>query len=832
MKNVGALKNVYTEQLNKLQQKHQQECDLLEDLRLFAKQRSIIEKEYAQSLSKLAQQFLSKRSFPLPPGVISDDGQEHRTMHEVWQTVLEETEKVGKVRLQAADIYLQQISEPCKPLRAMKSQVAKKVFENLVEVQKELSLSVQEVTKLQKTYKDEEHLAHDARVKAAEADDKVKRKSVGLFTSMSKLQQQSAKLNVRREGCEVKSTAARNDYILSLSAANAHVLHYYCKDTPELIKTLDGEVYEKAQEYFTLFCQAELHSCGVTQECFMKILADATKVSRDYNLQGFLHDNTVFTDLVQYQFQAQDNDPISKVSREHGCQAALETEAKKCASRIAKEDRVIRSAAKKLQQIQDQVSCANTKGPDVPAEGGSTTASTAVDPCVKMEELRHTIRKAETEKTKAEARMEALKVAGLPTDEYLTNAGAEAVTPEEEEDVSMATASASQPTRTSSVTSYPGKGSDSGINQSLSEYPSEEATLSSSSYGGGGIGSVAPNGSTYVNYQEDDECIDEAFELSTQVVSTNSVYAAAPSASYTSAPSASYTSAPGASYASVHTYPMQCLALYNFQASNVDELNFVEGEQLEIIGDGGIDGWIKARNTSGRIGLIPETYIQAIVDSTLNMSNAPSITYNATGQQDIVASYTPAEATDQQVVSTYSEADYEIQATLSQSAQLPLDGGIWVKALYDYYGTCDEELTFQEGQVIQILRKELHDNVDDGWWEGELNGKIGVFPSLVVEELEPRSKVTGSPLRPGPPEFAPPCLDQGAPQLEITHPTPTEEGGGLPMSEKLQGLAKHGVRHLNNNSSQGPNNAHACSCQQKTPPTQPLAVGLKTDLRS
>jgi len=53
--------------------------------------------------------------------------------------------------------------------------------------------------------------------------------------------------------------------------------------------------------------------------------------------------------------------------------------------------------------------------------------------------------------------MEALKVAGLPTDEYLTNAGAEAVTPEEEEDVSMATASASQPTRTSSVTSYPGK---------------------------------------------------------------------------------------------------------------------------------------------------------------------------------------------------------------------------------------------------------------------------------------------------------------------------------------------------------------------------------------
>jgi len=46
------------------------------------------------------------------------------------------------------------------------------VFENLVELQKELSLSVQELMKLQKTYKEEEHITHDARIKAADADDK------------------------------------------------------------------------------------------------------------------------------------------------------------------------------------------------------------------------------------------------------------------------------------------------------------------------------------------------------------------------------------------------------------------------------------------------------------------------------------------------------------------------------------------------------------------------------------------------------------------------------------------------------------------------------------
>lgn len=47
------------------------------------------------------------------------------------------------------------------------------MFDNLVDIQKELSLSVQELMKLQKIYKEEEHVTHDACIKAAEADDKL-----------------------------------------------------------------------------------------------------------------------------------------------------------------------------------------------------------------------------------------------------------------------------------------------------------------------------------------------------------------------------------------------------------------------------------------------------------------------------------------------------------------------------------------------------------------------------------------------------------------------------------------------------------------------------------
>ncbi len=57
----------------------------------------------------------------------------------------------------------------------------------------------------------------------------------------------------------------------------------------------------------------------------------------------------------------------------------------------------------------------------------------------------------------------------------------------------------------------------------------------------------------------------------------------------------------------------------------------------------------------------------------------------------------------------------------------------FVKALYDYEGQTDDELSFPEGAIIRILNKDNQE--DDGFWEGEFNGRAGVFPSVLVEDL-------------------------------------------------------------------------------------------------
>jgi amphiphysin len=56
-----------------------------------------------------------------------------------------------------------------------------------------------------------------------------------------------------------------------------------------------------------------------------------------------------------------------------------------------------------------------------------------------------------------------------------------------------------------------------------------------------------------------------------------------------------------------------------------------------------------------------------------------------------------------------------------------------VTALYDYAAQADGDLSFQTGDLIEIIQRTQNENE---WWTGKVNGKQGQFPGMFHHHLE------------------------------------------------------------------------------------------------
>ncbi|XP_072183137.1 F-BAR and double SH3 domains protein 2 isoform X1 [Excalfactoria chinensis] len=614
------LKNIQVEQMTKLQAKHQAECELLEDIRAFSQKRAAIEKEYAQSIQKLASQYLKKDWL----GMKADERPDYRSMYSVWKSLLEGTMQVAQSRLNICENYKNLISEPARTVRCFKEQQLKKYVDQLTRIQAELQETVKDLAKGKKKYFETEQMAQAVREKA---DIEAKSK-LSLFQSRISLQKASVKLKARRSECNSKAIHARNDYLLTLAAANAHQDRYYQTDLVNIMKALDGNVYDHLKDYLMALSRTELETCQAVQNTFQFLLETSSRVVRDYNLQQFLQENSVFHKPQPFQFQPSDSDTSRQLESETGTteEHSLNKEARKWATRVAREHKNIIHSQRTLEELE--------------CHGPVMSEQTRVELEQKIDEARESIRKAEIIKLKAEARLDLLKQIGVSVDTWLKSA----------------------------------------MNQVMEELENERWAS---------LPSVTNNGSAHLINTDAEKEEGEEFEDSMDVFDDSS-----------SSPSGT-----------LRNYPLTCKVVYSYKASQPDELTIEEHEVLEVIEDGDMEDWVKARNKAGQVGYVPEKYLQFPTSSSL-LSMLQSLAALDS------RSHTSNNSTEADLVSGSLNGDSSV---------------CFVKALYDYEGQTDDELSFPEGAIIRILNKENQD--DDGFWEGEFNGRVGVFPSVLVEEL-------------------------------------------------------------------------------------------------
>ncbi|XP_066985180.1 mitogen-activated protein kinase kinase kinase 10-like isoform X2 [Macrobrachium rosenbergii] len=73
------------------------------------------------------------------------------------------------------------------------------------------------------------------------------------------------------------------------------------------------------------------------------------------------------------------------------------------------------------------------------------------------------------------------------------------------------------------------------------------------------------------------------------------------------------------------------------------------------------------------------------------------------------------------------------QATAGQTTQIQT---CVCTSLYDYEAQGDDELSLRRGDIIEVLSQDVKISGDEGWWTGKINGKVGIFPSNFVAEVQ------------------------------------------------------------------------------------------------
>ncbi|KAF9778598.1 hypothetical protein BJ322DRAFT_1091523 [Thelephora terrestris] len=126
--------------------------------------------------------------------------------------------------------------------------------------------------------------------------------------------------------------------------------------------------------------------------------------------------------------------------------------------------------------------------------------------------------------------------------------------------------------------------------------------------------------------------------------------------------------------------------VFEYTSTSPYELSISEGETVKVLEEDDGSGWIKVANGSGGKGLVPASYVEAV------------------GAEEKVPNVNP-----------------------KASAQ-------YVRGMYDYQATGDDEIDIKEGSMIQLTPGPRGGkNYGDGWWEGiDERGKKGIFPSNYV----------------------------------------------------------------------------------------------------
>lgn len=168
----------------------------------------------------------------------------------------------------------------------------------------------------------------------------------------------------------------------------------------------------------------------------------------------------------------------------------------------------------------------------------------------------------------------------------------------------------------------------------------------------------------------------------------------------------------------------QARALMSLHAQLNEELDFREGDLIIITGLPE-PGWFQGELDSRR-GIFPEGFVELL--GPLRSPQEPvddQYSTHLSEQCSYEDSYDVEEGTEEESV---EEGDVFVREENKETETEEEEGSVYVLALYEFRAMEAGELDFDMGDRIRVLS-----TLEDGWLEGELQGRRGIFPHRFVK---------------------------------------------------------------------------------------------------
>ncbi|KAL7332967.1 hypothetical protein PS15p_201938 [Mucor circinelloides] len=175
------------------------------------------------------------------------------------------------------------------------------------------------------------------------------------------------------------------------------------------------------------------------------------------------------------------------------------------------------------------------------------------------------------------------------------------------------------------------------------------------------------------------------------------------------------------------------IAHHPYEATRDDEISFVKDEVIKVTDDSDPDWWV-GKKKDGSLGFFPSNFVTVRDDSNAD-NEKPNVEQSsqdvmdnteAHQSEDVALSNDTAKPSEEE----NAHADAEAEEPVTEEKKVDQVIGM-ARVMEDYASQEPGEISLPRGGIINV-----YEVIDDEWSRGELNGKVGRYPSKYVEDID------------------------------------------------------------------------------------------------